>query len=247
MERPVRRWDFRPHQLARGNGGISTMAVAARGKSDSTYCRLKELVLNYRFRPGEPLSAVSIADRLQVSATPVREALARLHGEDLVELLPNRGFFAKTLNANSMKNHYEFAFQIVNYAIQQGRVQFLAQDNIEGPTGVGSRGKTGRWQELDSSMIEHLYIRIVGLSGNRVMVDAIRKFNDQTRLLRLIDLENERNYHEITADMSALISALQRQDVAGAIANLRCQRDKKLARMNELVHEGIARSLISLS
>lgn len=246
MERPVRRWDFRPH-LPRGNGGINTMAVAARDKPDSTYCRLKELVLNYRFRPGEPLSAVSVADRLQVSATPVREALARLHGEDLVELLPNRGFFAKTLNANSMKNHYEFAFQILNYAIQQGHGQFLAQGNIEGPIGAGSRDKTRRYHEFDSNMIEHLYLSIVGLSGNHVMVDAIRKFNDQTRLLRLIDLEIERNFHEITADMSALISTLQRQDVAGAIANLRCQRDKKLARMNELVREGIARSLKNLS
>ncbi|WP_352827662.1 GntR family transcriptional regulator [Mesorhizobium sp. M0494] len=47
----------------------------------STYDRLKELVVNYRFRAGERLCPVSIADRLQVNATPVREALAHLHGE----------------------------------------------------------------------------------------------------------------------------------------------------------------------
>ncbi|MER9671057.1 hypothetical protein NKJ19_32455 [Mesorhizobium sp. M0203] len=75
------------------------------------------------------------------------------------------------------------------------------------------------------------------------MLKSIRRFNGQTRFVRLIDLEAEGNFHEIAADMSSLISALERQDVTAAIANLRHQRDKKLARMGDLVSEGIARSL----
>ncbi|MER9216825.1 GntR family transcriptional regulator [Mesorhizobium sp. M0663] len=227
------------------------MAVIPRDKADSTYCQLKELVLNYRFRPGEPLSPISIADRLQVSATPVREALSRLHGEDLVGLVPNRGFFAKTLNAKSMRDHYEFAFQIAIYAIERGYSQFgMGKIASLEETAVSSDGVKNKIEESVESqvkMIEELYVCIAALAGCQVMVDSIRKFNDQTRFVRLIDLEMESNFHEITADMSALVSTLERQDVTAAVANLRRQRDRKLARMNELVSEGIARSLKQLS
>lgn len=224
------------------------MAVTARDKAESTYRRLKELVINYRFRPGEPLSAVSISDRLQVSATPVREALARLHGENLVDLVQNRGFFAKTLNAKTMKDHYEFAFQISVYAIERGHGELLKNSIEESePTLISSSGgindKSEGFFDTYVKLIEELYIQVAALTKNQVMLDAIHRFNDQTRFVRLLDLEAESNFHEIAADMSALIKALKRQDVAAAIANLRRQRDKKLARMNDLVSEGIARSL----
>ncbi|RWB93841.1 MULTISPECIES: GntR family transcriptional regulator [unclassified Mesorhizobium] len=217
-------------------------------KADSTYRQLKELVLNYRFRPGEPLSPISIADRLQVSATPVREALARLHGEDLVGSVPNRGFFAKTLNAKSMRDHYEFAFQIAVYAIERGYSQFgTGKIALPEETRVSRndliKNKIEQSVESQVKLIERLYIYISALADSQVMVDSIRKFNNQTRFVRLIDLEMESNFQEITADMSDLVGTLERQDVTAAVANLRRQRDRKLARMNELVTEGISRSL----
>ncbi|MEI8703482.1 GntR family transcriptional regulator [Mesorhizobium sp. ISC15] len=223
------------------------MAGIARDKTESTYHRLKELVVNYRFRPGEPLSPMSIADRLHVSATPVREALARLHGEDLVDLTSNRGFFAKTLNEKKMSDLYEFAFQISIHALEHRRGEFIMEmirpENSIVRGGVLANHETDETLVCFAKFIEGLYIHIAALSGNGVMLNSIRNFNDQTRFVRLIYLETENNLDEITLDMTALISALERQDVTAAMVNLRHQRDKKLARMNDLVREGIARSL----
>ncbi|WP_352823643.1 GntR family transcriptional regulator [Mesorhizobium sp. M0203] len=84
---------------------------------------------NYRFRPGEPLSPISIADRLQVGTTPAREALARLHGEDLVDLASNRGFFAKILKVKDMIEHYEFALQISICGIERRHSQFIVDES----------------------------------------------------------------------------------------------------------------------
>ncbi|OWK21464.1 hypothetical protein AJ88_23795 [Mesorhizobium amorphae CCBAU 01583] len=201
---------------------------------------MKELVLNYRFRPGAPLSAISIADRLQVSATPVREALARLHGEDLVDLVSNRGFFAKTLNVKDMIEHYEFALQIAIDAIERRYSQFIVDETTRKWLSIVNlaeitKNSNEAFLVSRAKIIEGLYLRIAALTGNGVMLKSIRKFNDQTRFVRLIDLEAEGNFREIAADMSSLIGALERQDVTAAIANLRHQRDKKLARMGDLV------------
>ena len=66
---------------------------------DTVYARLKDHIINYRFRPGEQLQITDLAEQLNMGKTPLREALTRLHGEELVISIPNRGFFAKRLTA----------------------------------------------------------------------------------------------------------------------------------------------------
>jgi GntR family transcriptional regulator, vanillate catabolism transcriptional regulator len=54
--------------------------------------RLRELILEARLSPGERLSEPVLVERLGVSRTPVRSALAKLEHEGLVESLPNGGY-----------------------------------------------------------------------------------------------------------------------------------------------------------
>ncbi|SCK42786.1 GntR family transcriptional regulator [Streptomyces sp. WMMB 322] len=53
---------------------------------------LREALLSGELAPGEVYSAPGLAERLGVSATPVREAMQRLACEGAVETVPNRGF-----------------------------------------------------------------------------------------------------------------------------------------------------------
>ena len=59
--------------------------------SERTVGTLRELILHGEFAAGARLGEVELAERLGVSRTPVREALARLASEGLVEIVPNRG------------------------------------------------------------------------------------------------------------------------------------------------------------
>jgi GntR family transcriptional regulator of vanillate catabolism len=54
--------------------------------------RLRELVLHGEFAPGERLSELPLVERLGVSRTPLRLALARLEHEGLIEALPGGGY-----------------------------------------------------------------------------------------------------------------------------------------------------------
>jgi len=55
------------------------------------YITLRQDILNNTYRPGQRLSEEAIAQELNVSRTPVREALKRLHAEGFVEITPHRG------------------------------------------------------------------------------------------------------------------------------------------------------------
>lgn len=64
---------------------------SAVSKSDAVYRALKRAILDQALGAGTKLPEDSIGDRLGVSRTIVRQALARLNGEGLVELRPHKG------------------------------------------------------------------------------------------------------------------------------------------------------------
>ena len=83
------------------------MAKLQREKlSNQIYTVLKEMIADHRFQPGARLNIESIARELDVSRTPVWEAVRRLEQEGLVENIPNRGVFMSSLTAEKALDLY---------------------------------------------------------------------------------------------------------------------------------------------
>jgi len=64
--------------------------------------RLRTLIATDELKPGERLRERTLADRLQVSRTPLREALKELAGDGLVVVLPKRGAVVANLSAQQI-------------------------------------------------------------------------------------------------------------------------------------------------
>lgn len=62
-----------------------------RGLSRETYQKLRHAIVSGELAPDEPLSEAALAERYNVSRTPVREALALLANDGLVRTTPNLG------------------------------------------------------------------------------------------------------------------------------------------------------------
>lgn len=75
--------------------------------TNRVYGQIKLMAMTYQFRPGERINEVHLATRLNVSRTPVREALNRLSSEGFLSTLPNRGFFGRLLDVKEIYNLYE--------------------------------------------------------------------------------------------------------------------------------------------
>ncbi|MDH2393805.1 GntR family transcriptional regulator [Streptomyces sp. HNM0663] len=65
--------------------------------ADDVYDIIRDGLMSHRIPPGSRLNLDQLARELHVSNTPVRQALARLESEGLVEKTPYRGFAASTL------------------------------------------------------------------------------------------------------------------------------------------------------
>jgi len=66
--------------------------------TESVIKRLREAIVSGDFELGQPLSERQLAELLEVSKTPVREAMAQLRMEGLIRIFPQRGAFVFTLS-----------------------------------------------------------------------------------------------------------------------------------------------------
>ena len=90
--------------------------MADQSASERAYVRLKQDILGGALTAG-PLDLRALSDRLRMSVTPVREALARLSAERLVKLAPHQGYAVASLSSRRLENLYEFAASLVEMAI----------------------------------------------------------------------------------------------------------------------------------
>jgi len=77
---------------------VSERSEGQSSQTVSALLRLRELILNGDVKAGERLSELALVDRLGMSRTPIRAALARLEQEGLLRALPTGGFVANAFN-----------------------------------------------------------------------------------------------------------------------------------------------------
>src|SRR5258708_9359161 len=94
-------------------------AAAPATRSEWAEDRVRQAILRGELRQGQRLHARDLAERWDVSATPLREAFQRLAGEGLVELLPQRGARVSELASDEAARIYELRLLLEPLALRQ--------------------------------------------------------------------------------------------------------------------------------
>lgn len=68
--------------------------------------KLREDILNGKYKEHEELKEVAIGEELGVSRTPVREAFRQLELEGLLQIVPNKGAYVTGITAKDVKDIY---------------------------------------------------------------------------------------------------------------------------------------------
>lgn len=89
--------------------------------SNRVYLSLKDAILTLAYKPGQILRKQQVCEALNVSRSPVSEAVARLASERLVTIMPQAGTYVARF---SMEEIRESAF--LREALELAAVEFLA-------------------------------------------------------------------------------------------------------------------------
>ena len=77
------------------------------GLTDRAYLFIKEAIVDYRLKPGAALGLRNLAAVLEMSHTPVREALLRLEQEQFVDRSGSKGFVVASFRPDEVRELYD--------------------------------------------------------------------------------------------------------------------------------------------
>ena len=93
---------------------------------DQVFARLEELIIDGTLRPGDRLLEVELAEQLQVSRNPVREALSILAHSGWVDLRPRHGAVVHTPTPKEINDFFE-----VRGVLEQESARWAARNATE--------------------------------------------------------------------------------------------------------------------
>jgi len=159
--------------------------------SDETYGRIREMVLTHEIAPGERINIDALARELDVSQTPVREALARLESDDLVIKEPLRGYATTDLlTVHQIQDLFQFRGIIEPWAATQA-AKLITDEGRERLTEELERGRAAETLDPDdayAAMSEHdsrFHTLIAELSGSEFVKDSYVRTHCHLHLFRL--------------------------------------------------------------
>jgi DNA-binding GntR family transcriptional regulator len=169
------------------------------------------MIFSKQLKPGQRLPEVLLAEQLEVSRTPVREALRRLANEGLVVLMPNVGASVVTPTRQEMLDTYEVRNVLECLAIRKaaGRITAVQlarlEEKIEEETEVFAQRDLEAYIEINNA-----FHRIIAeASGNLVLADSIENYLARTFVYmvffeRFFDFDTNPSLEEHRAILAAL-------------------------------------------
>ncbi|KKI91115.1 hypothetical protein WQ54_16660 [Bacillus sp. SA1-12] len=85
---------------------------------DTAYTIIRQQILSCKYMPGSLLSVYKLAEELEMSRTPISNAIARLELEGLVIALKNRGVMVKEISTKEILDMFEVIFAHQLYVLE---------------------------------------------------------------------------------------------------------------------------------
>lgn len=209
------------------NGRSSSGAAPVRGGvqdgpvslGDRIYQELKHDIITGVFESGQALTEKMLATRYRASRTPVREAAVRLQQENLLRIVPNRGYFVRHITLNELNDLYEYRAALegacAELAARKGATpEVLAELRMLGDVHFdrGDRDSYERFVIADT----RFHILLAEVARNKILLQAVRDVRSQME--RIMYAASDLDYYgESPANEHAgIIDAVERREPESA-------------------------------
>jgi DNA-binding GntR family transcriptional regulator len=209
---------MRTDDLGEGTTTGTPRILGSMGNSSSLRTRvtdvLREALIVGELEPGVVYSAPALAQRLAVSATPVREAMMELASEGLVEVLRHRGYRVLELSDKTLTDITELRELIEVPASERAATTASADDVAELrklASTLNTCAAAGELREFIAADTQ-FHLKLLSLSGNEVLVDEVRRLRGMTRLYGLRDLYASGHLLETAQEHHDIVDAVEARD-----------------------------------
>ncbi|UZS73847.1 GntR family transcriptional regulator [Pseudomonas syringae] len=191
--------------------------------AEDVYRRLKQEIFDFYLLPYDRFTETQLADRYQVSRTPVRDALYRLQREGYLDVEFRRGWSVKPLDFNQIDQLYDLRIVLECAAVE--RICTSAEVHPE-LTVLRQHWLIDRdsWQidmQVVADLDEQFHTQLVAASGNLEMARIHQEVTERIRIVRRLDFFKSARIEHTYLEHAAILNALQARKRDEALLLLR--------------------------
>ena len=186
---------------------------------ERVYQQLRHEIIHGVFQSGEAINEKVLATRYRGSRTPVREAVMRLQQENLLRLVPNKGYFVSHLTIHELNEMYEYRSELEGFSAEMAARRWTSLSLMEKLAALAH----SQYRTDDRTSYEHFieadtefHVGIAQLTRNRLVVRAVAEVRCQMEriMFAAIDIGY---YGEVPArEHTEILEAIRRRDAAAA-------------------------------
>lgn len=178
--------------------------------NQQVYTRLQEMIRTGSFRLGEQLDERTLATDLEVSRTPIREAISQLVREGIVEYRPYRGNFIRKFTVKQVNDLFLVRASLEALAVRLAMPKIsqevdnklrLILDRVHNALEVNDMAA---YSDADREFHETL----IHLTGNETLIDSLDRLGFKIQMIRTIANQDphvvERTHQERPKILAAL-------------------------------------------
>ena len=213
-----------------------------KSKGDSlkvkAYKEIKNMILLRDLSQGEKIFEKDLSETLQMSRTPVREALLSLEQENLVENQNRLGFIVRRLKKAEIEDYYNirealelFIVPMIIANITDEEIAAL-ESNLANASDFFTSGDIRNLVLCDNQFHELFY----KTAHSETFYRAISSLNDMSILLRSIALRNPSGMKEALSGHKMIVNTLRNRD-AGRLKKTLTNHLRGASKRNEVFLE----------
>ncbi|KAA0118581.1 GntR family transcriptional regulator [Mycolicibacterium sp. P9-22] len=189
--------------------------------TESVHSALQELIFSGELQPGSPLSVPALAARLNVSRTPVREAVQQLIYEGLATHTRNAGARVTLLDEEAVKSVFDVREVLDGLAAQNATLN-ASRATVEQLRKMVQVQRemldesADRFRDAKLDLEFHTLIR--DTARNRPLSDALARLDGQAHLYRSDMWTAELNRRLAVGEHERIVAAIEAGDAEGARA-----------------------------
>lgn len=184
--------------------------------TQTAYSSLRQMIIDWKLPPGAVLSEHQLAEQLQISRTPIREAILILRREGLVRNVPGESAVVTELSMREIIESFQMRSALESYAARlaaanprSASLLGSVHEEMKRARGMVDRGEVDAYHRLS----ERADSLIAAAAENRYLSEALQAlWVNVGRIRRVADVREARLYESVREHVEILDAILARDE-----------------------------------
>lgn len=181
---------------------------------ERVYKQIKEAILNGAISGDSYFTETQLANSLNISRTPVREALQNLHKEGLIVSIPRKGFTVKAITEKEQDEILLLRKSIETMAIRELAKKITSKqlDHLKEIYKKQEIALTNSDNLTFIDLDQEFHLSIVRFMGYNLIEEILLNLHQLMRLIGLKAIKKYGRMEEVMVEHNKIISSLEKKD-----------------------------------